>query len=75
MMGDGEFGWGDTETAPGHGAVSVAVLVVASGLYCASLWLVSGMQPLTYLAARVRGRRQQPPRPAFLTSEGAKGIR
>jgi hypothetical protein len=58
MSGDSEFGWGDTDTEPSQafGHVGSAVLVVASGVYCGALWLASGMQPLPYLAWRMRSR-------------------
>jgi hypothetical protein len=59
MSGESDFGWGDTETeaAQPFGGVGSAVLVVASGVYCAAIWLASGLLPLQYLASRVRERR------------------
>jgi hypothetical protein len=54
VIGDSDFGWGDGEGPHGLGALSSAVLVVSSGLYCASVWLVSGLQPFSYLAARTK---------------------
>jgi hypothetical protein len=68
MIGDGEFGWGDAEPSPAFGGVGSAMLVVASGVYCGALWLASGLQPLPYLASRVRS--------CFRDSvQGAKSIR
>jgi hypothetical protein len=55
VIGDGEFGWGDTEPSQAFGGFGSAVLVMASGVYCGALWLASGLQPLPYLASRVRG--------------------
>jgi len=54
VIGESDFGWGDQDGPRSFGSVGSAVLVVASGLYCASVWLASGLQPLPYLAARVR---------------------
>jgi len=66
MIDDHEFGWGSAEPSRGLAAVSAAALVVASGLYCVSAWLASGLQPLPYLAARA-------PRPK--SPEGAEAVR
>jgi hypothetical protein len=57
MIDNGDFGWGDAEADASSQAfdhVGSAVLVVASGVYCGALWLASGLQPLPYLASRVR---------------------
>ena len=56
-MPESEYGWGDSDAdAPGAqpfgSGVGVAALVLASGLYGAAVWLASGLQPLSYLAAR-----------------------
>ena len=58
MIGESDFGWGDTaaETPRAFGGVGSAALVVASGLYCAAIWFASGLQPLPYLASRLRAR-------------------
>ncbi len=57
MIEENEFGWGGVDTSsPALSVVSSAMLVVASGLYCGSVWLVSGLQPLPSLAARVPRR-------------------
>jgi hypothetical protein len=59
MIGDSDFGWGDTEGEARHafGGVGSATLVVASGLYCAAVWLATGLQPLPFLASRLSGLR------------------
>jgi hypothetical protein len=55
-MSEGDYGWGDSDNAngPSFGGVGMAALVVASGLYCAAVWVASGLQPLPYLALRRR---------------------
>ncbi len=61
-MSESDFGWGDSDAAGDRsfGGVGMAALVVASGLYCAAVWVASGLQPLPYLAARARGSRREP---------------
>jgi hypothetical protein len=70
VIGESEFGWGDAESeAPqAFGGIGSAMLIVASGAFCAALWLASGLAPLAYLASRVR-RRSSPSR------QGARRIR
>jgi len=67
-----DFGWGDAE-ARGLGSLGSAILVIASGLYCASLWVAGGLPPLAHLAsgtvAASRCRRCH----ARHISEGAEG--
>lgn len=60
MIGESDFGWGDQDAqgSRSFGGVGSAVLVVASGLYCASIWLASGLHPLPYLATRMRKHRR-----------------
>ena len=62
MNGDTDFGWGSTEPESSgvfEGGMGSALLVVASGVYCAAIWLASGLQPLPYLAARARAGRAE----------------
>jgi hypothetical protein len=54
----GEFGWGDADDAQPFGRVGSAVLVVAAGLYGASVWLAGGLAPLAYLSSRVSTSRE-----------------
>ena len=72
MIDDGEFGWGtaepETQVAEAFGGVGSAMLVVASGVYCGALWLAGGLQPLPYLASRMRSRLRD-------SLQGAKPIR
>jgi hypothetical protein len=70
VNGDSEFGWGDTESEgpAAFGSVGSALLIVASGVYCAALWLAGGLPPLAYLASRVREQGCQ-------SSQGVKSIR
>jgi hypothetical protein len=64
-MPESDYGWGDSDSdnsgaQPFGSSVGVAALVVASGLYGAALWVASGLQPFSYLAARaVRPARPQ----------------
>lgn len=61
MIGESDFGWGSSEPEGprAFGGVASAALVVASGVYCAALWVASGLQPLPYLALRVYGGRTE----------------
>ena len=52
-MSESDYGWGDSDTSS-FGGVGMAALVVASGLYCAAVWVASGLQPLPYFALRRR---------------------
>jgi hypothetical protein len=62
MMPESEYGWGDSDPTGERpfGSVGMAALVVASGLYCAAIWVAGGLPPLPYLAARARGLRRDP---------------
>jgi hypothetical protein len=53
-----DFGWGDSDAdgLPAWGGIGSVLLLIASGIYGASLWLAGGLPPLPYLAARVRRR-------------------
>jgi hypothetical protein len=70
MIGDSDFGWGDAEPSQALAGVGTAMLVVASGVYCGALWLASGLQPLPYLASRMRGRLRDSSR-----AQSAKSLR
>jgi len=61
-MSESDYGWGDSDAGGDRsfGSVGMAALVVASGLYCAAVWVASGLQPLPYLAARARKSRREP---------------
>jgi hypothetical protein len=52
----GDLGWNenDEDSMRGHRAV---LLVVASGVYYASVWLLSGLAPLGLVASRIRRGR------------------
>jgi hypothetical protein len=69
VIGESDFGWGDTaaESPRAFGGVGSAALVVASGLYCAAIWFASGLQPLPYLASRLRARNGHSPQGAKST--------
>jgi hypothetical protein len=60
VIGESDYGWGDTDATSTHafGGVGSAALVLASGLYCAAIWVASGLQPLPYLATRARECRK-----------------
>jgi hypothetical protein len=61
----GDFGWGDADDASAWGGAGSAVLVVASSLYGAAVWLANGLPPIPYLLTRVRNPRTPttPPQP------------
>jgi hypothetical protein len=63
VIGESDFGWGDaaSDTPRAFGGVGSAALLVATAFYCAAVWLASGLQPLPYLASRVRHRRRESP--------------
>ena len=45
-----EMGWADSENS--WSPISSAVLLVASGVYFTSTWILAGLHPLTGLATR-----------------------
>jgi hypothetical protein len=55
VIDDTEFGWGTGESSRSAAAVSAAALVVAAGLYGASVWLASGLHPLPALLQIFKG--------------------
>jgi hypothetical protein len=61
MIHDSEFGWGSAEDRGGLRVVSSAALVLVTGLWCVSTWLVGGLHPLPYLATRVKHVRHPAP--------------
>jgi hypothetical protein len=61
-----DFGWGDSDAPKGLGNLGSAILVIASGLYGASVWVAGGLPPLAYFASRRAGRSCEFP-------EGARG--
>ena len=69
MIGESDYGWGDgpADRPRAFGGVGSAALLVASGLYVAAVWVASGLQPLPYLASRVRARGGDSP-------EGASSV-
>ena len=53
-----EMGWNDSEHAGQFDRVaSGALLLIVGGVYWGSLWLLSGLAPLVYLAARAHRNR------------------
>jgi hypothetical protein len=54
----GDLGWNDTEEAP-IGGLRSALLLTATGAYFGSVWLLSGLPPLAFVASRVRDGRER----------------
>jgi len=53
----GDLGWNDTDDAP-MGGLRSAMLLVATSAYFGSVWLLSGLPPLAFVASRVRRRSE-----------------
>jgi len=54
----GDLGWHETDR-PGFTRADSAVLAIVAAAYFGSVWLVSGLAPLAYVATQLR-RRNQP---------------
>lgn len=52
----GDLGWNEAEQVPIWG-FGTALLVLASGAVWSSVWLLSGLPPLLWVASRVRSGR------------------
>ena len=52
----GDLGWNEAD-ADRMGAIHSVLLLVASGAYFGSVWLLSGLAPLSYMASRGRPGR------------------
>ena len=49
----GDLGWNDTDATPMR-VLRSALLLVATGAYFGTIWLLSGLPPLLFVASRVR---------------------
>jgi hypothetical protein len=48
----GDLGWNEAEDLP-TGGLSTALLILATGVVWGSVWLLSGLPPLSSVASRV----------------------
>jgi len=53
----GDLGWPETEH-PGLGRADSAVLAIVTAAYFGSVWIVSGLAPLAYVATQFRHHNQ-----------------